>query len=348
MNFIFGLVLHAIGGFASGSFLIPFKKVKDWAWESSWLISGVAAWIIMPWVVAFLTIPNLIQLFKDTPSETLLWCWFFGSLWGLGSITFGLSMRYLGFSLGFAITLGLCAALGTLVPPIFEGTFGNLLKKESGLITLAGVFVCLIGIAICGRAGILKERDLSDEQKKATIKEFNLKKGFFIALFSGTLSSCFAFGLNAGKPLAALAVSRGVDSVWQNNPVLIVVLMGGFVTNILWCIILNIKNRTGGDYSKKTGFQLSNYAFSSLAGIIWYLQFMFYGMGSTRMGDYDFASWTIHMAFVITFSNLWGLYFKEWQGSNRKTVSTVALGIFIVVLSTLFIGAGSYLQSLGR
>ena len=348
MNFILGLLLHAVGGFASGSFLIPFKKVKDWAWESYWLISGVAAWIIMPWIIGYLTIPDLFSLLKDAPSSTLLWCLFFGALWGLGSITFGLSMRYLGFSLGFSITLGLCAVLGTLVPPIFNGTFHQLLENNSGLTTLAGVFICLLGIGVCGWAGILKEKTLSTAQKKETIKEFNFSKGFLIAIFSGTLSSCFAFGLSAGKPLAELAVSRGVPQLWQNNAVLIMVLMGGFVTNIIWCIILNLKNKTTGDYSKKTGFQLKNYFFSSLAGVIWYLQFMFYGMGSTRMGAYDFASWSIHMAFVITFSNLWGLYFNEWKGSDKRTMNTIITGIIIVIISTLVIGAGSYLNSKGQ
>ncbi|MFC3562633.1 L-rhamnose/proton symporter RhaT [Pedobacter jamesrossensis] len=348
MNFILGLVLHAIGGFASGSFLIPFKRVKDWAWESSWLISGVAAWIIMPWLTGYLTIPDLFNLFRDVDSSTLLWCLLFGSLWGLGSMTFGLSMRYLGFSLGFSITLGLCAVLGTLVPPIFYGTFSQLLNNVSGLTTLAGVFICLLGIGVCGWAGILKERSLSIEKKKETIKEFNFGKGIVTALFSGILSSCFAFGLTAGKPLADLAISRGVAPLWQNNAVLIMVLMGGFVTNIVWCIVLNARNRTAGDYTKKTDFQKSNYFFSALAGIIWYLQFMFYGMGSTRMGDYDFASWSIHMAFVITFSNLWGLYFKEWKGSNSSTMKTIFTGIAIVIISTLVIGYGSYLNSTGQ
>ncbi len=348
MVVLWGLLLHAIGGFASGSFLIPFKKVKNWAWESSWLISGIAAWIVMPWLIAWLTVPDLLVLLKETPTETLFWCLFFGAMWGLGSITFGLSMRYLGFSLGFSITLGLCAALGTLVPPIFAGTFGALTQNVSGFTTLAGVLVCLIGIAVCGRAGIMKEKLLTEAQKKETIKEFNFKKGFLIAIFSGTLSSCFAFGLSAGKPLAELAVAHGVSPLWQNNAVLILVLMGGFVTNILWCIILNIKNKTTSDYTKKSGFQVNNYLLSASAGVIWYLQFMFYGMGATKMGDYDFASWTIHMAFVITCSNLWGLYFKEWKGSNQATMRIIITGIVIVILSTVFIGAGSYLKSMGK
>lgn len=348
MNFVLGLLLHAIGGFASGSFLIPFKKVKAWAWESSWLISGVAAWIIMPWLIAYITVPDLLNLFRISPIDTLKWCVFFGSLWGLGSITFGLSMRYLGFSLGFSITLGLCAVLGTLVPPIFEGTFYLLFQTTSGLVTLSGVMVCLLGIGVCGWAGIRKEKYLTVEQKQETIKEFDFKRGLSVALISGILSSCFAFGLSAGKPIATIAVSQGVNPVWQNNAVLILVLMGGFVTNIIWCLILNFKNNTAGDYIKPTGNQLKNYFFSSLAGVIWYLQFMFYGMGSTKMGKYDFASWTIHMAFVIAFSNIWGLYFKEWKGSDKKTMRIIVTGILIVVLSTVFIGAGSYLQSLGH
>jgi L-rhamnose-H+ transport protein len=247
-----GVFLHAIGGFAAGSFYIPFKKVKDWAWESYWLVSAFFSWIISPWLTAFLTVPGLIDILKNSPSKNTLWSYLFGLLWDVGGLTFGLSMRYLGMSLGYAIALGFCAVFGTIMPPMYAGTPGTLFKSISGLITLAGIPVCLIGIAICAWAGIVKEKDLSSAQKKETIKEFDLAKGLIVATFAGAMSACMAFSFAAGKPIAGLAVERQAPALWQNSAVLVIIFAGGFTTNFLWCVFLNLKNRTGRDYLKIT------------------------------------------------------------------------------------------------
>jgi L-rhamnose-H+ transport protein len=341
-----GVLLHAIGGFAAGSFYIPFKKVRDWAWESYWLVGGVFSWIIAPWVVALLVVPGLLSILSEAPPSTIFWTYFFGVLWGIGGLTFGLSMRYLGMSLGYAIALGFCAAFGTIVPPIFKREFVDLLATTSGLITLAGILVCLMGIAICGWAGVSKERELSEEMKKETIKEFNFTKGVLVAMFAGVMSACMAFAIEAGEPIAVRAGQGGTASLWVNSPVYVFIFAGGFTTNFIWCVYLNRKNRTAGDYvnARQTPL-LRNYLFSALAGITWYLQFMFFGMGKTRMGAYDFSSWTIHMAFIIVFSNLWGLFFREWKGTSRRTHSLIITGLMVLVLSTVVVGAGNYLAS---
>ena len=349
MNPFFGIVLHAIGGLAAASFYIPFKKVKNWAWESYWLVSGVFAWIIMPWVVALLTVPDLISILSAAPKSSVFWSYLFGVLWGFGGLTFGLSMRYLGMSLGYALALGFCAAFGTIIPPLYFGTFDSLLVNASGLTMLGGVAVCLIGIAVCGWAGMSKEKELPDEKKKETIKEFNFAKGLWVAIFAGVMSACFAFGIAAGKPIAQLAVEQGVPSLWQNSPVFIFVMLGGFTTNFIWCVFLNIKNKTLKDYVEDGDASIIvNYIFSALAGIIWYFQFMFYGMGTTKMGEYDFSSWTIHMAFIIVFSNIWGLIFREWKGSSNRTIRIIIFGIVVLIFSTLVIGLGNYLASLEK
>lgn len=348
MNPIAGIFLHAVGGFAAGSFYIPFKKVRSWAWESYWLINGVVAWIIVPWIVAFLTVPGLLDVLKSAPLDRILYCYMFGILWGIGGLTFGLSMRYLGMSLGYAMALGYCAAFGTVMPPIYFGTFGALLASTSGLVTLAGVVVCLLGIAVCGKAGILKEREMTDEQKRATIAEFNFRKGLWVAFLCGIMSACFAFGIAAGKPIAEHAIARGTSPLFSNGPVFIYILLGGFTTNLIWCVMLNIRNKTGGDYISAKGASLAkNYFFSALAGIIWYFQFMFYGMGTTKMGAYDFSSWSIHMAFIIVFSNIWALWFREWKGSSARTIRVVVSGILVLVLSTWVVGLGNFLASRG-
>lgn len=344
-----GVFLHALGGFAAGSFYIPFKKVRNWAWESYWLVGGVFSWIVMPWLIAALTVPDLLSLLGQTPVGSIVWSYVFGVLWGIGGLTFGLSMRYLGMSLGYAIALGFCAAFGTVIPPIFSDTFGDLVTSMSGIVILGGVLICLVGIAVCGWAGMSKEKELTSEQKRESIREFNFLKGLFVAIFAGVMSSCMAFGIAAGKPIANLAVENRVHPLWQNSPVLIVVLAGGFTTNFIWCVVLNIVNRSVKDYIRTEDTPLpGNYFFSALAGMTWYLQFMFYGMGTTKMGKYNFSSWTLHMAFIIVFSNLWALFFREWKGSSRRTLTIVIFGIVIVVLSTVLIGAGNYLGSLGK
>jgi L-rhamnose-H+ transport protein len=343
-----GVFLHALGGFAAGSFYIPFKKVRDWAWESYWLVGGFFSWIIAPLVVALLTVPGLFSILGEAPVKSILLCYLFGLLWGIGGLTFGLSMRYLGMSLGYAIALGFCAAFGTIIPPIFRGQFGELIRVASGRTMLAGVVVCLAGIGICGWAGVSKEKLMPEEKKKQAIREFNFVKGLWVAVFAGVMSACMAFGIAAGKPIAQLAVKRGVHSLWQNSAVFICILAGGFTTNFIWCVFLNLKNRSGRDYLDVGNKSLtSNYFFSALAGTTWYLQFMFYGMGTTRMGKYDYSSWTIHMAFIIVFSNIWGIIFHEWKGSGRKTHSIVFAGIIVLILSTVVVGFGNYLASKG-
>ena len=345
---ILGLLLITLGGFAAGSFYIPFKKVRDWAWESYWLVNGLFSWIIMPWLIAFLTVPVLCLVLREAPASSIFWTFLFGLLWGIGGLTFGLSMRYLGMSLGYAIALGFCAAFGTIVPPIYQGTFGDLITSLSGLTTLAGVLVCLVGIAICGWAGISKEKELSDEKKKETIKEFNFAKGLLVAIFAGIMSACMEFGFTAGEPIAELAVENQTPPLWQNNPVLIVIFAGGFITNFIWCIFLNIKNRSAKNYIDPRTPLVNNYIFSALAGITWYLQFMFYGMGKTKMGKYSFASWTVLMALIIVFSNIWGLIFREWKGTSRRTHTIILAGILVLIASTLVVGLGNYLESIGK
>ncbi|MHC4726035.1 MAG: L-rhamnose/proton symporter RhaT [Planctomycetota bacterium] len=335
-----GLFLIALGGFAAGSFYIPFKKVRNWAWESYWIVNGFFSWIIMPWVIAFMTVPELMAVLREAPANSILHCYLLGLLWGIGGLTFGLSMRYLGMSLGYAIALGFCAAFGTIIPPIYEGTFGNLVTEVSGLTTLAGVFVCLAGIAICGWAGVCKEKELSDEEKKETIKEFNFAKGLLVAIFAGVMSACLEFAFTAGKPIAVLAIDHEALELWQNNPVLIVAFAGGFTTNFIWCVFLNIKNRTAKNYLDSHTPLVTNYIFSAMAGITWYLQFMFYGMGKTK---YKFASWSVLMALIIIFSNMWGLIFREWKGTSRRTHRIIFIGIVVLIASIIIVGLGNYL-----
>ena len=244
-----GVFFHWLGGLASASFYVPYRGVKNWAWETYWLVGGFFSWIIVPWILALTMTRDLTRVLHEAPSSSIFWAYLFGVLWGLGGLTFGLTMRYLGMSLGMAVALGYTAAFGTLMPPIVRGVFASeVLGTRSGLIILGGVALCLVGIVLAGAAGISKEREMSDAQKRASIKEFALKKGLIVATFCGVMSACFAYGLAAGDPIKAITLRHGTTTLWQGLPVLVVVLAGGFTTNFIWCVILNVRNRTGYQY----------------------------------------------------------------------------------------------------
>ncbi|HLY18155.1 MAG TPA: L-rhamnose/proton symporter RhaT [Bryobacteraceae bacterium] len=346
-NPILGVFFHWLGGLASASFYLGFRGVKGWAWETYWLAGGMFSWIFAPWILALTMTSDLPGVLREAPGSSLFWAYVFGVLWGLGGLTFGLTMRYLGMSLGMAMVLGYTAAFGTLLPPIFRGQFaGQVLGTHSGQVILCGVAVCLLGIVFAGAAGVSKERELSEEQKRAAIKEFSLKRGLLVATFSGIMSACFAYGLAAGDPIKQITLRHGTPTLWQGLPVLVVVLVGGFTTNFIWCLILNLRNRTGHQYfetRRAAAPMLPNYLFCALAGTTWYMQFFFYTMGETQMGAFRFSSWTLHMASIIIFSTLWGIALREWKGVGTRTRWLVTLSLFVLVSSTAIVGYGNYL-----
>ncbi|RPH36215.1 rhamnose/proton symporter RhaT, partial [bacterium] len=248
-NPFLGVVFHWLGGLAAGSFYVPYRAVRKWAWEVYWLTGGVFSWIVAPWILASINTNDLLVVLQQAPLGSLAWAYFWGALWGLGGLTFGLSMRYLGLSLGMGVTLGYCAVFGTLMPPIFHGEFaGKVLGTESGQVILLGVAVCVLGIVIAGLAGKAKENEMTEEQKKATIKEFNFGRGILVATFSGVMSACMAYGLDAAAPIAQISADHGTSQLWTGLPKLCVVLLGGFTSNFIWCMILNKRNRTGYQY----------------------------------------------------------------------------------------------------
>jgi len=352
MQALLGVIFHFIGGFASGSFYLPYKKVKGWAWESYWIVGGIFSWLFIPLVAAYFTVPHFADIIARTDHSVLFWTYFMGLLWGVGGLTFGLAMRYLGLSLGMSIALGFCSAFGSLIPPIYrdlftdetQNTFSSMIHSNSGLVVLAGVAVCLAGIFICGLAGMRKEKELSTEQQQASITEFSLAKGLTVATVSGILSACFNFGIEAGKPMARLAVEGGSNPLFQNNVIFVVLLWGGLTTNFIWCMILNVKNRSFGNYTDKKTPLVSNYFFAALAGTTWFLQFFFYGMGESKLGN-NSSSWILHMAFIILISNMWGLVLNEWKGVSKKTFRTILTGILVIIASVMLVGYGNSIES---
>lgn len=354
-NPLLGVFFHWLGGLASASFYVPFRGVRGWAWETYWLVGGVFSWLVAPFLIASLFVHNLPAILLETPHSTVFWCYLFGVLWGFGGLTFGLTMRYLGMSLGMAVALGYCAAFGTLMPPIVQGVFASqILATSSGILILIGVGICLIGIGVAGMAGISKERELPPDKRTEIIREFNLKKGLLVASFCGIMSACFSYGLAAGGPVRKIAERYGAPPLWQGLPILILVLAGGFTTNIVWCVILHARNRTGTQYFQQQNSQsggtapvplVLNYILCAVAGFTWYFQFFFYTMGEAQMGTYRFSSWTLHMASIMIFGTLWGLALREWKGSGPRTMRLLAASVAVLVASTLVVGYGNYLSS---
>jgi L-rhamnose-H+ transport protein len=381
-NPLLGVVYHWLGGLASASCYLPFRGIKRWSWETYWLVQGTCSWILAPILIASLLVPNVSGILHAAPASSVAYAYMWGCLWGIGGLTCGLAIRFLGFALGYPIVLGLCTVFGTLMPPIFSGTIGAILRENSGHIILLGLGVCVVGILFSGFAGRSKEEELSDSEKQETVKEFQYGKGLAVAILSGIMSACFAYGLAAGKPIGDIAktelLSHGGSDIWQNLPVLIVVMLGGFTTNFVWCVILLIRNRSASQYvgvPARDGGQnllktklytplvdelahgipklsnrltsrtmLLNYGFAALAGVTWYFQFFFYSMGQTKMGKYDFSSWTLHMASIMIFATIIGIFLKEWRGTSARTRGFVAAGLAVLVLSTVVVGYGNYVK----
>ena len=355
MNVLLGVIFHFIGGFASGSFYLPYKRVKGWGWESFWIVGGLFSWLFVPLLAAWLTVPDFHSIIVDERPSVLWSTYLFGLLWGVGGLTYGLGVRYLGVSLGSSVILGLCMVFGALIPALYydftpvdgKDGFNMMAGSEWGRTILFGLTVCLAGIAVCAKAGMGKEREMPEGNARSG---FRFPLGIAVSLVSGILSACFNFGLEAGQSMAMtadLAHSTAHPGeggfLFRNNVVYVVLLWGGLTTNLLWCLLLNTRNRSFGDYADAAKPLLHNYLFSALAGTTWFLQFFFYGMGESRLGNGP-SSWILHMAFIILVANAWGLALGEWKGASRKTVRTLLLGIALMLASVGIVGYGNALH----
>ena len=342
-----GMVLFTLGGLAGAVFSLPFKQVKSWAYESYWLFYAVFGLVVFPWILALATVPNLKDVLQNAPGLDLIRCFGFGALWGLGGLTWGLMIRYLGIGLGLAIGCGLCSATGTLIPPIVTGKAAELVKDTGSIVVLLGVFGSLAGIAFVGLAGKSKEGELSEAQKKKAVAEFDFKKGMVVALFSGIASAGMNFGLQSGGALQDAAVRGGTLSKWQGMPVLVVVLMGGFVVNAVWCLTQNVKNKTLGDYANVRSPILSNIFFAGLAGVIWAMQFVCQKVGEPAMGELAYIGFAIVMGSAIFFSSLVGILLGEWKGVGQRTKLLLGMGVLTLLVSFAVISYGNKLKDEG-
>ena len=329
MNIFIGLIIIAIGAFCQSSSYVPINKIKSWSWESYWIVQGVFAWLLFPLLGALLAVPageSLWGLFASHPKESLL-TMMFGVLWGVGGLTFGLSMRYLGVALGQSIALGTCSALGAILGPVLTGRAADLTSA-----VIIGVIVTLVGIAIIGVAGAMKSASMPEEEKKKAVKDFNFGKGLFVAVLAGLMSACFNIGLSFGAPLTWAETKP----IFASLPATLLVTCGGFLTNAVYCFSQNTKNKTWGDY-KQTRVWSNNLVFCCLAGLLWYSQFFGLSLGKGFLVESPVLitfSWCILMSLNVVFSNVWGIILKEWKGVSRKTIAVLVSGLVVLIIST--------------
>ncbi|SFW85172.1 L-rhamnose/proton symporter RhaT [Chitinophaga sancti] len=339
MNSLFGLLIMALGSFSQSSSYLPIRKVKGWSWESFWLVQGIFAWIVFPLLGSIIAIPSGSSLMELWAAGGALKAMGFGALWGIGGLTFGLSMRFLGVALGQSIALGTCAAFGTLLPAMMGHT--NFLQGE-GLLLLIGISITVAGIAIIGYAGSLRSANMTEEEKRAAIKDFALSKGLLVAFLAGAMSACFTLGLEAGTPIKEAALAGGVNGLYAGLPVIFLVTLGGAVTNVAYCSWQNIKNKAPKEREALSKQDLlRNVLFCALAGGLWYSQFFGLEMGKSFLTDSPVLlafSWSILMSLNVLFSNVWGGILKEWKGVNRKTIAVLVSGLTILILSVIVVG----------
>ncbi|MGD0900406.1 MAG: L-rhamnose/proton symporter RhaT [Thermoguttaceae bacterium] len=341
-----GVFLFALGGLGGAMFYLPVKKVKGWAWESSWMVLSGVALILVPWGLALLAAPNTIAVLRASPGREITYCFLCGLAWGIGGLTFGLMLRYLGIGLGYAVGCGLCSVAGTLIPPILKGEFDLLLHTPAGMASLAAVLVSVVGIVTVGGAGISKTNELPEEERKAAIAEFNLPKGLFVATISGLMSAAMSMGLQGGGGIEKMAqtVQPVTNTTWRGVPVMIVVMLGGFLVNCGWCLYLNVRNHTLGDYLKSGSPLTGNVFFAAIAGFLWCSQYICFKVGEPAMGRLSYIGWAVLMASLILFSAVLGIFLGEWHNTSRRTHRLLASGLVLLVVSSIISGYAGYLR----
>lgn len=334
-----GIIWHLIGAASAACFYAPFKKVQHWSWETMWSIGGFVSWLILPWLVSAILLPDFWTYYSSFSASTLLPVFLFGAMWGIGNINYGLTMRYLGMSMGIGIAIGITLIVGTLMTPIIAGKFDVLIGTPGGRMTLLGVLVALIGVAIVTRAGQLKECKMGIKAE-----EFNLKKGLILAVMCGFFSAGMSFAMDAAKPMHEAAAALGIDPLYVALPSYVVIMGGGAVINLGYCFIrlAKMKNLSvKADFSLAKPLIISNILFSALAGLMWYLQFFFYAWGHAKIpAQYDYMSWMLHMSFYVLCGGIVGLIMKEWSNAGRRPVSVLSLGCVVIIVAANIVGLG--------
>ncbi|MFO7658965.1 MAG: L-rhamnose/proton symporter RhaT [Bacteroidales bacterium] len=341
-NPLIGIGLHAIGGISASACYTPAQKLRKWSWGTFWLLQATFAWLIMPIVIGYLTVPEFFHILAHAPQKALWGAFILGAVYGFGGMSFGLSIKHIGYSLTYTIAIGISAVLGTIIPLLYFGGLVEYFTKPGGNIVFTGMIISVVGVGLCGWAGFKKEKDLSDSNSNKA--GFNMLTGLFLAIVAGILSGVFNVSLEFGQPIADMAAEKGAGH-FEGNAKMIVSTAGCYLVNLVWFLVLGIRQKTLKEFTKKTGLSgkalSGNYLLSALAGSLWFMQFFFYGMGHVKMGGFQYASWVLHMSMLIFFSYIVGVVMKEWKSVKSKTYITLIIALSVLILSFVITTLGS-------
>jgi len=343
-NPVLGTALHSLGGISASSCYVPFQKVKQWSWETYWLVQAFFAWLIMPLLIGILTVPELMTVLNEAPAQVKWSAFLLGAAYGFGGMSFGFAIKHIGYSLTYTIAIGISAVLGTVVPLMLSGSLIEHFQRPGGMILLCGMVIAIVGVAGCGWAGYKKESDLSGLEDPAGKIRFNMSRGLTLAIVAGVLSAVFGISLEVGQPISDIAANHGAGH-YEGNAKIILSTTGCMVTNLVWFVVLGIRQGTLRELTFKNGLPvgrtLLNYFLAILSGSLWYMQFFFYGLGHVRMGVFQFASWVIHMSMLIFFSYVVGLILKEWRQVSKKTYTILIVALIVLISSFVIMTWGS-------
>jgi len=328
-----------VGAASAAAFYVPIEKVKKWSWETTWAVAGLFSWILLPIGVSLLLLPDFHGFYASMDAHMLMKVAFFGAMWGIGNVSYGLTMRHLGISLGVGVAIGVVLVVGTLVPPILHGQAAALFHSRSGLFAMGGLLLAVIGVALVSYAGHQKEIQLRGE-----LREFNLKLGIFLAVLCGIFSSGMAFAIDAAVPMKAAAMSLGVNPLYAALPSYVFIMGGGALVNMSYCFIrLAALERLSlrADLSQPGGTLLKNGAMAAAGGIMWYLQFFFYAWGQANIPErLSYVNWMLHMSGYVLFAGLVGLALGEWAGVGSKPIRLLWAGVILLIVATNLVGLG--------
>jgi len=341
-NPILGTLFHAVGGASASTCYLPSQKTKQWSWGTFWLVQSAFAWLIMPLLIGWLTVPDFFEILTNAPSTAFWSAFILGAVYGFGGMSFGFAIQQIGYSLTYSISIGLSAILGTMTPLLIHGTVNEYFSRPGSGIVLIGMIIAIFGIFFIGVAGFKKEKDLGELKKSA---HFNMSTGLILAIIGGLLSAVFNISLEAGQPIADIAAQHGAGE-FEGNAKLVVSTSGCFVVNLIWFLVAGIRHKTLIEFTKASGISLNqrikNSLWSILAGTMWCGQFFFYGLGHVRMGNFQFISWVLHMSMLIFFSYGVGLLMKEWKQVSKKTYYILLFALVLLLVSSVIISYGSY------
>lgn len=342
-NPVIGTGLHAIGGMSAASCYLPNTQTRQWSWGTFWLAQALFAWILMPLLIGWITVPGFFHILATAPKESLWTAFLLGAAYGFGGMSFGKAINHIGYSLTYTLAIGISAVLGTLLPMVIFGGIGEYFSRPGGGIVLTGMILSLIGVTICGQAGFKKEKDL--DQTGTGKKKFNMSTGLFLTIVAGVLSGVFNLSLEYGQPVSDMAAAAGAGH-YEGNAKLIISTSGCFSVNLIWFIIAGLRKQTLKEFlpAKELPLKLifRNWFWSAMAGSLWCFQFFFYGLGHVKMGNFQYASWVLHMSMLIFFSYIVGLVMKEWKQVKKPTYFLLITGLVILILSFVITSYGSY------